>query len=110
MFNFYIFFPFLLLIYFKDGQEIVAPRKTMEELLILQPDLNIRTLSEDQTDKWETMVFSVDVNDHKVIHKIGLELTNGCKVFIGEFAIYKTRHDQGRGELLRKIKNGVLKN
>ena len=56
------------------------------------------------------MVFSVDVNDHKVIHKIGLELTNGCKVFIGEFAIYKTRQDQGRVELLRKIKNGVLKN
>ena len=89
---------------------MVAPHRTIEELLILQPDLNIRTLSKDQTDKWETMVFSADVNDHKVIHKIGLELTNGCKVFIGEFAIYKTRQDQGRVELLRKIKNGVLKN
>ena len=88
----------------------MAPRKTMEEILILQPDLNIRTFSEDQKDKWEPMVFSVDVNDHKVIHKIGLELTNGCKVFIGEFAIYKPKQDPGRVELLRKIKNGVLKN
>ena len=65
--------------------------KTLEELQILHPDLNINTIAEDQIEKWETMVFFVDVSDHTVIQKIGLELNAGSKAFIGEFAIYKTR-------------------
>ena len=68
----------------------MAPRKTLEESKI-HPDLNVNTIAEDQIEKWETIAFFVDVSDHTVIQKIGLELNAGSKAFIGEFAVYKTR-------------------
>ena len=61
----------------------------MKELLFLHPTLNINTITKSKSDKWERVAFSVDVNDHKVVQKIGLELKTGGKAFIGEFAIYK---------------------
>ena len=65
-------------------------RKSMKELLFLHPNLKINTITKSKSDKWEIVAFSVDVNDHKVVQKIGLELKTGGKAFIGEFAIYKT--------------------
>ena len=37
------------------------------------------------------MAFSLSLTDHKLLHKIGLEIGKGgsATVFIGEFAIYK---------------------
>lgn len=37
------------------------------------------------------MAFSLSLTDHKLLHKIGLEIGKGesVSVFIGEFAIYK---------------------
>ena len=56
-------------------------------------DLNINTSSstENRENGWQKMAFSLNVTDHKLLHKIGLEIGKGksVSVFIGEFAIYK---------------------
>ena len=65
----------------------------MEELLILHPNFDVNPAKDDQTDQWESMAFSVAVSEHKVIHKIGLELNNGGNAFIGDFAIYKISNE-----------------
>ena len=55
-------------------------------------DLNITSSSTENREKgWQRMAFSLSVTDHKLLHKIGLEIGKGesVSVFIGEFAIYK---------------------
>ena len=74
----------------KCGQEIKAQNLSSEELFMICSDLNINTSTETQNG-WQKMAFSVGVTDHKLLHKIGLEIGKGerVSVFIGEFSIYK---------------------
>ena len=75
----------------KCGQEIKARILSSEELFMICPDLNINTSTENKNGGWHKMAFSLSVTDHKLLHKIGLEIGKGesVSVFIGEFAIYK---------------------
>lgn len=74
----------------KCGQEIKARKLSSEELFMICSDLNINTSTENENG-WQKMAFSLSVTDHKLLHKIGLEIGKGesVSVFIGEFAIYK---------------------
>ena len=38
---------------------------------------------------WQKLAFfTAAATDHKVLHKIGLEIENGVQVYLGEFAIF----------------------
>ena len=75
----------------KCGQEIKARNLSSEELFMICSDLNINTSTENRNGGWQKMAFSLSLTDHKLLHKIGLEIGKGgsATVFIGEFAIYK---------------------
>ena len=52
------------------------------------------TTEETEGDKtgWQKLAFfKAAATDHKVLHKIGLEIENGVQVYLGEFAIFTRR-------------------
>ena len=81
----------------KCGQEIKARNLSSEELFMICSDLNINTSTENTNGGWQKMAFSLSLTDHKLLHKIGLEIGKGesVSVFIGEFAIYKKEKLEG---------------
>ena len=42
-------------------------------------------------ERWQKLAFFNTETDHKVLHKIGLEIEKGVQVYLGEFAIFTKR-------------------
>ena len=76
----------------ESGQEIKPRVLTCDDLFeICSPqnwDLqHIR--DEDKKNEWERLAFLLALTEHKILHKIGLDISAGSSLYIGEFRIFK---------------------
>ena len=44
---------------------------------------------EDKKNEWERLAFLLALTEHKILHKIGLDISAGSSLYIGEFRILK---------------------
>ena len=44
---------------------------------------------EEEKNEWERRAFLLTLTEHKILHKIGLDISAGSTVYIGEFRIFK---------------------
>ena len=80
------------------GQDIKPRILTSAELFMIgsDPDWDLkhqlRTTENNKEETgvggWQKLAFLNTKTDHKVLHKIGLEIEKGVQVYLGEFAIF----------------------
>lgn len=44
---------------------------------------------EEKKNEWERRAFLLTLTEHKILHKIGLDISAGSTLYIGEFRIFK---------------------
>ena len=70
-----------------SGHEI-KPRSVTDWEIFNNWDIQDNTV-EDEKNEWERRAFLLTLTEHKILHKIGLDISAGSTLYIGEFRIFK---------------------
>ena len=76
----------------ESGQEIKPRVLTCDDLFEISAPENwdLQHIGdEDKKNEWERLAFLLALTEHKTLHKIGLDISGGSSIYIGEFRIFK---------------------